>query len=172
MKEYLNSLINGSTQEKAGNCTFWKNHPRTIPFQRASGYGIGFLQFLSIWKKQVDIKIFHHIHFKWVEKYYVARQKTTNHFFAFFQFHIRRTQQISHWTITAEIPRINHFRRYEKNITHDDCQLSTKPTRDHEDGGITETEDFLRKRVYSKTWCVIFCISSLVYYDIWKFHRI
>ena len=41
------------------------------------------------------------------------------------QFQIRRTRQISYWTITT--PRINHIRRYEKNITHDDYQLSTKP---------------------------------------------
>ena len=64
-----------------------------------------------------------------------------------FQFHIRRTQQNhhfplnshwttqqnhhfplnSHWTITTALPRINHIQRYEKNITHDDYQLSTKP---------------------------------------------
>ena len=36
--------------------------------------------------------------------------------FHIFQFHIRRTQQISHWTITAVLPRINHIRRYEKII--------------------------------------------------------
>ena len=48
-------------------------------------------------------------------------------FFTFFQFHIRRTQHFPHWTITAALPRLNHFRRYEKNITHDDDQLSTKP---------------------------------------------
>ena len=46
--------------------------------------------------------------------------------FHFFQFHIRRTQQIPHWTITTALPRINHIRRYEKNITHDDYQLSTE----------------------------------------------
>ena len=49
--------------------------------------------------------------------------------FTFYQFHIRRIQQISHWTITTALPRINHLRRYEKNITHDDDQLSTKPIR-------------------------------------------
>ena len=50
-------------------------------------------------------------------------------FFHIFQFLIRRIQQISHWTITAALPRINHIRRYEKNITHDDDQLSMKPIR-------------------------------------------
>ena len=48
-------------------------------------------------------------------------------FFILFQFHIGRTQQISHWTITTALPRINHIRRYEKNITHDEYHLSTKP---------------------------------------------
>ena len=48
--------------------------------------------------------------------------------FHIFQFHIRRTEQISHWTITATaLPRTKHIRRYEKKITHDDYQLSTKP---------------------------------------------
>ena len=28
-----------------------------------------------------------------------------------------------------------------EDITHDDDQLSTKTTQDHEDGGITETEE-------------------------------
>ena len=84
-------------------------------------------------KKQVVIEIFIHVHFKLVE----------NHqpFFTFIQFHIRRTQQISHWTIKTALPRINHIRRYEKNITHDDDQLSTETTRDHEDDGIVETEE-------------------------------
>ena len=58
-KNILISLINGSTQEKI--------HPHAKPFQRAGGYRIGFLQFSSIWKKQVDIKLFIHVHFKWVE---------------------------------------------------------------------------------------------------------
>ena len=55
------------------------------------------------------------------------------HFLIFhnFQFLIRRTQQISHWTITA--PR----------ISHDDYQLSMKTTRDHEDDGITHDDDQL-----------------------------
>ena len=44
-----------------------------------------------------------------------------------FQFNARRTQQISHWTITTASAGINYIRRYEKNITHDDYQLSTKP---------------------------------------------
>ena len=59
----------------------------------------------------------------------LGKNQHRNHqpFFTFFHFHIRRTQQISHWTITA--PRINHIRRYEKNITHDDYQLYTKPIR-------------------------------------------
>ena len=56
-------------------------------------------------------------------------QKQFIKFFTFFQFHITRTQQISHWAITAALPRINHIRRYEKNITHDEYQLSTKPIR-------------------------------------------
>ena len=47
--------------------------------------------------------------------------------FHIFQFHIRRTQEISNWTITAALPRINYIRRYKKNITHDDYQLTTKP---------------------------------------------
>ena len=35
-----------------------------------------------------------------------------------------------HWTITVTaLPRIKRFRRYEKNITHDHYQLSTKATR-------------------------------------------
>ena len=48
------------------------------------------------------------------------------YFTFFFDFHIRRTQQFPHWTMTAALPRINHIRRYEKDITHDDYQLSTK----------------------------------------------
>ena len=48
-------------------------------------------------------------------------------FFQIFQFHIGCTQQIPHWTITATLPRINLIQRYERNITHDDYQLSTKP---------------------------------------------
>ena len=52
-------------------------------------------------------------------------------FFHIFQFLIRRTQQISQWTITA--PR----------ISHDDYQLSMKTTRDHEDDGITHDDDQL-----------------------------
>ena len=92
----------------------------------------------SIWKKLVDKKNIHPRTFQMKRKnitykFTVARQKTTNHFFHIFQSHIRRTQQNhhfppnSHWTITAALPRINHIRRYEKNITHDDYQLSTKP---------------------------------------------
>ena len=49
--------------------------------------------------------------------------------FHIFQFIIRHTQLISHGTITAALPRINHIRRYEKKITHDDYQRSTKPIR-------------------------------------------
>ena len=46
-----------------------------------------------------------------------------------------------------------------EDITHDDDQLSTKTTQDHEDDGIMETEeDFEEKRVYSKTSCFIFFI--------------
>ena len=46
--------------------------------------------------------------------------------FHIYPFLVRRTQQIPHWTITTALPRINHIRRYEKNITHDNDQLSTK----------------------------------------------
>ena len=48
--------------------------------------------------------------------------------FHIFQFHIRRKQQSSHWTITATaLPRIILIRRDGKKITHDDYQLSMKP---------------------------------------------
>ena len=79
------------------------------------------------------IKILIHVQFKKVENYYVARQKTntkktTNHS-SHFQFHIRRTKQISYWTITTALPRINHFQSYDKNITRDDYQKFTTPIR-------------------------------------------
>ena len=82
--------------------------------KRAGGYRIGFLQFLSIWKKQVNIKLFIHVHIKWVEN---------NRHFLHFQFLIRRIQQILHWTITAALPqKISHtmminypWNPYDKN---------------------------------------------------------
>ena len=60
-------------------------------------------------------------------KFTVARQKinaeTSHEFFKIkpptifhiLQFHITRTN--SHWTITTALPRTNHIRKYEKNIT-------------------------------------------------------
>ena len=57
----------------------------------------------------------------------MSRKTTT--IFHVFQIHIRRTQPISHWTLTTALPRSSHIRRYEKNITHDDAQLSMKPIR-------------------------------------------
>ena len=68
--------------------------------------------------------------------------------FHIFQFHIRRTQQkspsFSKFTVAA-LPRVNHIRRYEKNITwtthypRNPYPHTTKTTCDHEDDGIMET---------------------------------
>ena len=60
-------------------------------------------------------------------------KKTTNNFFTFFNLlsdvhnENHHLPPSSHWTITTALPRINHTPRYEKNITHDDYQLPTKP---------------------------------------------
>ena len=102
------------------------HNKKFIHKKKAGGYRIGFSQFSSIWKKQVGIKKFIHVHFKWVEKYYcffTRRQakKTTNHF-SHFQYHIRRTQQKSPsfsklvTGLSQQQPGINHIREYEKNI--------------------------------------------------------
>ena len=149
------------------------------PSQRAGAYWIGFFTILSIWKKQVVIKLFIHVHFKRVEKYYcihfqlLGKKSTKNHqpFFHIFRFHIRRTQQVSHWTITTALARINYIRRYEKNITHDDYQISTKPIQRKQLGIMKmmvswEQNEVMRKRVYSKTSCAIFYIWSLVCYNV------
>ena len=54
-------------------------------------------------------------------------------FFIFFNFtsdvHNKNHQlpPNSQWIITTALPRIDHIQRYEKNTTHDDYQLSTKP---------------------------------------------
>ena len=46
------------------------------------------------------------------------------------------------------------MRRYEKNITHDDDQLSTKTTRDYEDDAIMETErDFEEENLFEDIVC-------------------
>ena len=137
----MRGIISGSTWAK--------------PLQQVGGYWIGFLQFLpyeqsswlldwffsthcsSIWKKhltntkQVDIKLFIHVHFKWVENH---------HHFYIFQFLIRRTQQIPHWTITTASPR----------IPHDDYQLSMKTIWDHEDDGITHDDDQLSTKTIQR----------------------
>ena len=48
-----------------------------------------------------------------------------------------------------------------EDITHDDDQLSTKTTRDHEDGGIMETEeDFEEKREFIRRHRVLSFISD------------
>ena len=189
-----------------------ENHPQAKPFQRAGGYWIGFLKFhprakSSLWAGGYWIGFFLHIvhpyeksilptQSRWLLRYssmYISNEYKTT-IFHIFQFYIRRTQQISLWTITA--PR----------ISHDDYQLSIKTTWYHKDDGIMETENtrrishtmmiiyprnsndendsrswrwwyhgnrrFLRKKVYSKTSCVIFYIRSLVWYNKCKFHRI
>ena len=94
--------------------------------------------------QQAVIKLFIHIHFKWVKKLiylvewilHVARQtinaEATNKnikinyqpFFTFFSFtsdvqnKYHHLSPNSHWTITvAALPRIKHIRTYETNIT-------------------------------------------------------
>ena len=152
-----------------------------------------FLQFSSIWKKHVHIKLFIHVHFKWVEKYccFTRYQSKKNPptIFLIFQYHIRRTQQNHHLSKlvtglsqhTTQYPtwwlstiHENDFRRYEKNITHDDYQLSTKTTRDHEDDGIMEQNrrrfwgrEFIRRQcvlyfIFNR-WCVITNVSFRIY---------
>ena len=85
-----------------------------------------FFTISSIWKKQVDIKIFIHVHFKWVEKYYcihvllLGRKPLTNfsHFSIAHQKYRAKSPSSSKFTLDyhSTLPRIDHIRRYEKNI--------------------------------------------------------
>ena len=77
----------------------------------------------------MDIKIFIHVHFKWVE----------NHrHFNIFNFSSDVYNKISHWTITSDIYNKFHIelsqQYYPEDITHE--THTTKTTRDHEDDGI------------------------------------
>ena len=112
-------------------------------------------------------------------KFTVARQKInaeTTHefftrtpptFFTFFNFTSdvhNKNQHLppnSHWTITAALPRINHIRINEKNITHNDYQLSTKSIQRKRIEIMKmmvswKQKEILRKIVYSKSSCVVF----------------
>ena len=78
------------------------------------------------------------------------KTNTENHqpFFTFFQFHIRRTQQISHWTMTAALAGINLM----------------KTTRDHEDDDIMATEgDFEVESLFEDIVCyVLYLIFGVI----------
>ena len=142
------------------------------PSQQARGYWIGFLHSVHPYeKKQVVIILFIHVNFKWAEKYHriplvfliaigfphVAGKKINTEVFHEFlkikpptifhilQFHIRRTN--SHSTITSALPRTNHIRKYEKNITwttryhkRNPYSHTTKTTWNHDVDSIMEQE--------------------------------
>ena len=58
----------------------------------------------------------------------------------FFNFAVLHQTYTTNFTMDYynTLPRINHIRRYEKNIIHE--THTTKTTRDHKDDGIMETE--------------------------------
>ena len=81
----------------------------------------------SICQKQVDTKIFINVHFKWVEKTYCIHllllgRKPPNifsHFSIAHQKYTLKSPSSSKFTLDyhSTLPRIDHIRRYEKNIT-------------------------------------------------------
>ena len=75
--------------------------PHTKPFQRAGGYRIGFfVHIVHPYQKSILPT-----QSRWLLNYssmYISNEQKTTPIFHIFQFYIRRTPQISHWTITAQ----------------------------------------------------------------------
>ena len=81
-------------------------------------------------------------------------------FFTFFNF-----SSDIHNKFHSTLPRINHIRRYEKNITHDDDRLSTKTTRDHGNRRRLWGKELIRRHcvlyfIFDR-WCVMIYVSFI-----------
>ena len=94
----------------------------------------------------------------------LGRKQNQQTFFIFFQFHNRRIQQISHWTMTARaLPRTTHIRRYEKNIPIQrkrlEIMVSWKRSNNRTEEDCEEEENFFQtQRVLCfifDPWCVM-----------------
>ena len=175
MKNYNKKYILRKKRETAHNKKFIHTQK---PSQRAGGYGIGLSTISSIWKKQVDIKLFIHVHFKWVEKYYCflhtllgKKPPTILHIFS-----------ISHQTYTTKISKFTAH--YPKSTIFEDMRrilhtiIINYPGNPYNENDSrswrwwyhgTEQKEILRKKVYSKTSCLMFYIWSWVCYDTCKF---
>ena len=177
-----------------------KNSPIWKTISTSRWLSISFLQFFHM-KKQVVFKLFIHVHFKWVEKYYVflliefhtsPSKKNTNHFSRF---------SFSHQTYTTKTPSSSKFTLdYHSSITQ--IQPYSKIWEEyHIDnpypiGSISIKrkrlkimkmtvswkrfnnrieEDFEEENLFEdwiRSTCAMFHIWSWVWYDISKFYRI
>ena len=149
-KNHLNDLV-------VITITYEKNRWINIKTNSTSKWLLNwFLTISFIRKKQVDIKIIIHVHFKWVEHHHhfshfsISHQRYTTNFTL--DYHDNITQKISH-TMMINYPRNPYdkndsrsWRWWYQKISHTmRINYPRNPydetTQDHEDDGIMETEE-------------------------------